>query len=254
MRRLIAMRFGVAIMPTRKCSGCQAELDADAIFCNECGMASPVQGSPPPAYSHPETPKSPIFSYGSSETAGQTSGTDSASLACPRCGRQANRASKYCSGCAFDFASLVPNYDSSESFDPDGDSHPPELVIAVTRRYREGYLYARFPNGFGMVVVIIGIVIAVAVTLLAMTIGGGIESQSRGSYMGPSQGVGAAVGFVIFIIGAVFGGIFVVSGILTRAAAQHLTASFDSAVNSSRFLNNVQRAEMMSLPTQRYKK
>lgn len=105
-----------------------------------------------------------------------------------------------------------------------------------------------------MAVVIIGIVIAIFVAMMAMMIGGGIENQARSAYVGPGQGTGVAIGFVIFLIGAVFGGIFIVSGILTRAAAQHLMASFDSAVNSSKFLNNVQRAEMMSLPTQRYKK
>ena len=244
-------------MPTRKCSGCQAEMDADAIFCNECGLASPVANSPSPAFSSPEPATSPIFSYGSSNTPSKTPESPSlgaASLACPRCGREGNAARKYCSGCAFDFAKLVPDYDPNETFDPDGDIHPPELILAVQRRYREGYLYARFLNGFGLAVVIIGIVIAIGVAMMAMMIGGGIESQARGSYMGPGQGTGVAIGFVIFLIGAVFGGIFIVSGILTRAAAQHLMASYDSAVNSSRFLSNVQRAEMMSLPTQRYKK
>lgn len=243
-------------MPTRKCSGCQAEMDADAIFCNECGLSSPIPRSPAPAFPSSQQPQSPIFSYGGSETSGQTHAapSGSASLACPRCGRQATSTSKYCSGCAFDFASLVPNYDPNESFDPDGEVHPPELVLAVQKRYREGYLYARFLNGFGMAVVIIGIVIAIFVAMIAMMIGGGIENQSRNAYVGPGQGTGVAIGFVIFLIGAVFGGIFIVSGILTRAAAQHLMASFDSAVNSSKFLTNVQRAEMMSLPTQRYKK
>lgn len=243
-------------MPIRKCSGCQAEMDADAIFCNECGLATPVPRSPAPAYPSSQQPQSPIFSYGSSETSGQTHevSSGSASLVCPRCGRQASSTSKYCPGCAFDFANLVPKYDPNESFDPDGNVHPPELVLAVQKRYREGYLYARFLNGFGLAVVIIGIVIAIFVAMMAMMIGGGIENQARSAYVGPGQGTGVAIGFVIFLIGAVFGGIFIVSGILTRAAAQHLMASFDSAVNSSKFLTNVQRAEMMSLPIQRYKK
>ncbi|MBK6725429.1 MAG: zinc ribbon domain-containing protein [Acidobacteria bacterium] len=243
-------------MTTRKCSGCQAEMDADAIFCNECGLASPVPRGPSTAFSASEPATSPVFPYGKSASSDQTQrgSSNSASLACPRCGRQATSTSKYCSGCAFDFASLVPKYDPNESFDPDGEVNPPELVLAVQKRYREGYLYSRFLNGFGMAVVIIGIVIAIFVAMIAMMIGGGIESQSRKRVRGSEQGTGVAIGFVIFLIGAVFGGIFIVSGILTRAAAQHLMASFDSAVNSSRFLTNVQRAEMMSLPTQRYKK
>ena len=236
-------------MTMKRCTSCRAEMDSDAIFCNECGQAQPATvPEPVPATSIPYKQ-------------------------CPVCNIKLDTAIKTCPKCGHMFRTFPPksNLESepvrpAPSFsDPEPPtilaSHPinassaqPEtpfpsdLVAAVKRRYREGYLYTRSLDSFGVLAIIVGGLIGGGLLLVGFIIGANIEEQTRRSMMGGSGGAGIAIGFIICAFGVVFGGIFILFGMVMRAGAQHLKASFDSAVNSSPFLRNYDRAEMMSLP------
>ncbi len=94
------------------------------------------------------------------------------------------------------------------------------MTASVKKRYREGYLYARFLNGFGGFVILVGIMFVVLGGFLALFVAG--ASMSIGASVGAG---GILAGAVVFSIGLFFGGIFVIFGILIRAGAQGLIAS-----------------------------
>lgn len=106
---------------------------------------------------------------------------------------------------------------------------------AVARRYSDAYIVARTVNGFGDSVKALGIAVGVVLGFLAFAAG------TKGGF-----------GFVV----ALFGGALAVCvatvlyllGTLIAANAQVLKATLDTAVNSSPFLTNVERARVMSLP------
>jgi uncharacterized membrane protein len=79
---------------------------------------------------------------------------------------------------------------------------------------------------------------------IADGVGSGPFAGSRSE----TASVGILVGFVIASVGVIIGALFWIVGVLYMAQAQKLKASLDGAVNSSPFLTNLDRAEMMSLP------
>jgi hypothetical protein len=97
----------------------------------------------------------------------------------------------------------------------------------VQARYIDAYRVAGTMNAFGQSAKIAGFIFA-AVIFIYVT-----ESM---------RSLGTA-----FIAGAVIGGIFFVIGIIVSAQGQMLKAVVDTAVNSSPFLDDNQRAATMSL-------
>jgi hypothetical protein len=107
----------------------------------------------------------------------------------------------------------------------------PQLEV----RYSDGYKAAKAIVGFGSLVKILGAVAGIVVAVGAL-----IASSESG---------------LVFFGGAVFGvlvwlGLFV-CGVMICAQGQLLLATLDSAVNNSPFLNNLQRASIMSLSASR---
>jgi hypothetical protein len=102
----------------------------------------------------------------------------------------------------------------------------PQLEV----RYSDGYKAAKAIVGFGNLVKTIGAVAGVIIALVALSMSG-----------------------TLFIAGVMFGGLvwlgLFVSGIVICAQGQLLLATLDSAVNNSPFLDNSQRASIMSLST-----
>lgn len=241
-------------MTGKNCAGCQAVMDADAIFCNECGLAQPSNAS--------VSPQRPNFLADPASDASRDSraygGTiiSPASKTCPRCGKQVDASVKFCSGCAFDLSAVAtpapsPSFqnNSGPTLSRDGTALSQELIDAAKKRYRDGYRVARAINGYGAVIKAIGFLIGVVICLAGFIVGGGIVEQSnRSMFGGPGAGVGIAVGFVFVAFGVVVGVVFWIIGVLYMAQAQKLKASLDGAVNSSPFLADLDRAEMMSLP------
>lgn len=105
---------------------------------------------------------------------------------------------------------------------------------SLMKRYKDAYLVARSTNGFGILIKTIGIIVG------ALFVVGGLylANEGRGAQMFGLM----AVGLGIFI-----GMLFYLLGILISAQGQILKASLDSAVNTSPFLTNRDRAALMSL-------
>jgi hypothetical protein len=107
----------------------------------------------------------------------------------------------------------------------------PQLEV----RYRDGYKAAKAIVGFGNLVKILGAVAGIIIALGAL-----IASSESG---------------VVFFGGAVLGGLvwllLFVGGVVICAQGQLLLATLDSAVNNSPFLDNPQRASIMSLSASR---
>ncbi len=140
----------------------------------------------------------------------------------------------------------TPRHDVGDGAAPEGIEK--QVAPAVKKRYREGYLYARAIVGAGIAVQVLGVIIGCILVLIGFVAGAAVAGQGVGPLDG---GVAAASGVIMGAIpaalGVFFGGILFVFGILIKASGQFLKAQLDSAVNSSPFLNNRDRAEMMSL-------
>lgn len=123
-----------------------------------------------------------------------------------------------------------------------------QLQIAVKRRYREGYLYAIFINGAGGFLMVVGTSFVVITFLVSVGLGGNLEGSAAQGMIGPPKGAGILVGSLIYLLGTPFGIVSISLGIIMRAVAQAMTATFDTAVYASPFINDGDRATIMSLP------
>jgi hypothetical protein len=103
-------------------------------------------------------------------------------------------------------------------------------------RYFEGYIEAKLINGFGITIKAIASIIGGL-----LLFGGIIACADSGGFLGSLPGI------VIVLFGLLIGGIGLILGILVQAAGQLLKAHFDCAVYQSRFLDDDQRAKVMSL-------
>lgn len=116
-----------------------------------------------------------------------------------------------------------------------GRVYPPAVVNAVTHRYSDAYIVARAVDGAGVAIktigLLFGVLIAVGALAMAQEMGGGV---------------------VVAVIGIAFAGaiatVLYLLGTLASAQGQILKASLDTAVNTSQFLSDQDRARIMSLP------
>lgn len=111
---------------------------------------------------------------------------------------------------------------------PKVKSRASELATGVQRRYIDAYRVAGTINVFGQVIKVAGLIFAAVIFIGAAD-----------SLKSPGAGFAAA---------SVIGAIFFVIGIIVAAQGQMLKAVVDTAVNSSPFLDDSQRAATMSLP------
>lgn len=107
----------------------------------------------------------------------------------------------------------------------------------AAKRYRDAYRVAKFTNGLGGAIKILGLLIGIG---LGLIIGGILEAAYR--FRGPE----------LLIIPVVMGGIvffaFYIWGVLVSAQGQIPKATIDGAVHGSPFLDNEMKAKVMSLP------
>lgn len=106
-------------------------------------------------------------------------------------------------------------------------------------RYWDGYLHARTVDGLG------GIVKIVALVVGGLLVFGGFVSCATSS--NSFGGIGEAGGIMSMLAGILVGGIGYILGVLVQSAGQSMKAHFDCAVNGSHFLNDDQRAQVMSM-------
>ena len=102
------------------------------------------------------------------------------------------------------------------------------------KRYRDAYTVAAFVVTVGATVKALGIVVGV----LLMAVGLVVASQG---------GFAVVPGVVGLVLGPIGGAIFFIWGITISARGQELQAQLDVAVYESPFLNDAERARVMSL-------
>jgi hypothetical protein len=108
---------------------------------------------------------------------------------------------------------------------------------ALTRRYRDAYLVGRTTVGFGTFIKVIGVLSGAIIVFLSFV----TLTKSREQAM-------FSLGVVGIVFGCFVGILLYIFGVLVSAQGQVLKATLDGAVNSSPFLNNDDKAEIMTLP------
>jgi hypothetical protein len=109
-------------------------------------------------------------------------------------------------------------------------------------RYSDGYRYARIIDGFGSLIEVLACLFGGLIALIGIY--GCLSSAQENPFGGQLV---AAGGTASFITGVLVGVIGYFQGVIVKAAAQFLKAHFDCAVCQSPFLNDDQRANVMSL-------
>lgn len=254
----------------RRCNGCSAEMDPDAIFCNECGHAQTPISEQPRFDASPAKEGNTYqeVDIAPTPTVVGTRHRERPPIApfkhCPRCRKELESSVNFCSGCSYSFVPVANDKQQSTPVSPgsasinesgvlhvsrDGTVISEVTIRATMRRYSFGYAHARMVDGFGVFAIIVGIIVVVVALMAGVAIGGGLEAEmNRGILGGSARGTGVVLGVLIFSLGLGIGGVFFLFGMLFRAEGQRLKASFDSAVNSSPFLTDIDRAKVMSLP------
>lgn len=245
-------------MTIKICPGCSAEMDADAIFCNECGLASVASGvvlgvEADPVGGVPAFPQ---------DDAGPGRATSRVELPvrdlanCALCGAEIDAAAKLCSKCTLNIglqfaanpSATTPEPQwrpsGSEQLDRRPSGEAAQFTESVRTRYRDAYYYSRFIDTIGKILKGIGfvgggIIFFVGIVIMGSGLRSGISSVDSG-----------AAGLMLFVFG-LYGGLWMfiwwLWGVVWRAAGQFLKASLDGAVHSSPFLSDMDRAEIMSL-------
>jgi hypothetical protein len=113
---------------------------------------------------------------------------------------------------------------------------------AFVQRYADLYRAAKVMTGLGDTVKVVGLASAGVIFMVWFLMA-----------VAASQGFGGAVAFFMCLVigvafGALVGGVFFLLGVLISAQGQLLISHADSAVHSSPFLSDQQRAAAMSLP------
>jgi len=113
---------------------------------------------------------------------------------------------------------------------------------AFVQRYADLYRAAKVMTGLGDTVKVVGLVSAGVIFMVWFLMA-----------VAASQGFGGAVAFFMCLVigvafGALVGGVFFLLGVLISAQGQLLMAHADSAVHTSPFLSDQQRAAAMTLP------
>ena len=113
--------------------------------------------------------------------------------------------------------------------------YPSTVVNAVAERYSDAYLVARAINGAGVAIKAIGLAIGVLMSVGSLV----IAEESGGGAVIAVMGIAmaGAVATVLYLLGT-----------LASAQGQILKAGLDTAVNTSQFLGDQDRARIMSLP------
>ena len=139
---------------------------------------------------------------------------------CPNCGHATAPGQEICGQC---HTSLSSADATDESATLSGPHRSP-----VVNRYRDAYRVAAALVALGNSIKIGGAVLSAVLS---------IASRSLGDF--------APAGFVI---AAIAGGLFWICGVIVTAHGETLRATLDTAVASSRFLTDRERAEAMGLP------
>jgi hypothetical protein len=128
----------------------------------------------------------------------------------------------------------------SQSLEEESMDQKVARTMAVMKRYRDAYRLANFTVGISTVIRTIGLLLA------AIVAAGGFWFAMKGHDQFSPLPITGFVGSLV-AAGAVWL-VFWVIGVLIGSQGQILLASLDEAVSHSPFLDDEQRAEVMSLP------
>jgi hypothetical protein len=118
---------------------------------------------------------------------------------------------------------------------------------SVTKRYVDAYRSAKIHNGIGQTIKTVSLILG-GLIIVPSLVGAASSAEPQPGMFGPyTNSMGIVMGLFGAVIGAAIGGVGFILGTLIAANAQLLKASLDGAVNSSPFLTDEQRAEVMSL-------
>jgi hypothetical protein len=118
---------------------------------------------------------------------------------------------------------------------------------SISGRYADAYLKANFQTKLGGSVKTLSLIVGGIVAGLALLYALTQLIPQPGMFGASANIIGVAFGFFAAIIGAAMGGMGWILGTLISSQGQLLKATLDSAVNSSPFLDDSERARMMSL-------
>jgi hypothetical protein len=144
-------------------------------------------------------------------------------------------------GYVLETTSQPRRFSNSSAYEPNEKRSAAPLsseVRSLTKRYRDAYRVAGFIVGVGDFFKIAGIVLAALIGIGTLVVAGQTRNDQQQ----------IAIFVVGIVIAAFAGGVLFLFGVLVAAQGQLLKASLDSAVNTSPFLTNQDRAKIMALP------
>lgn len=120
---------------------------------------------------------------------------------------------------------------------------------AMMTRYKDGYRFAKFIIVIGYITGCVAVGVAILIAGIAF-FGSVTTYATMQKLSGTEAAASAAWGVLIsgFLGACLIGAIFFIIAIIVRAQGQMVQATLDTAINSSPFLTDEQRAEVMSLP------
>lgn len=104
---------------------------------------------------------------------------------------------------------------------------------ALLKRYKDAYLVAKATVTIGTTIEIVGLVLAILI------IGGSFAAANHQKI--------AVFGIIGLIVGVFIGVLFYLLGVLVKAQGQILRATLDTAINSSPFISDEQKARALTL-------
>jgi hypothetical protein len=161
---------------------------------------------------------------------------------CRRCGEEVEDDFDVCWNCqagrdgSLPESSVLPTEQKVQSVRK-ASARDSSEVASLMKRYTDAYVVGRAITGFGSLIKVIGIVIAILLVLIGFLVAAKNGPRETISYLG----------IIGIVVGVLSGALFYIIGVLVSAQGQILKASLDSAVNSSPFLTNEHRAKIMSL-------
>jgi EamA domain-containing membrane protein RarD len=153
-------------------------------------------------------------------------------MQCPDCGKSLEGTPEFCYFCGYTLTNKSVSLPPLTSVVADTKPNSPKGVLIS--RYREAYQTANTNDDIGTAVKFFALVLAVALAIFSTANSG--QRATSDSWVGLTLSV-------------CVGAFFFVAGTLVSGVAQVQKATIDSAVYTSTFLTNSDRAEIMSLPS-----
>jgi hypothetical protein len=165
---------------------------------------------------------------------------------CPNCSNTIDSKTKFCSYCDAPVEDYVRA--ASGGLDTVAAASVTTGRSPVASRYIDLYRAARLLVGLGSTVKVIGIIFGIGILLLFLLMASAGSSQPFGFNQSAANSFLIGISVIGAVLGAFVGGVIFLFGTLISAQGQLLMAHADSAVHTSPFLSDEERAAVMSLP------